>query len=279
MKLLRCLALAFVAAVSLAPSAQAVTIYREIFGRPNNNLYPLQTPVTTGDASSNDVGWADFVGATGTFNTTNAASGINGTATGRLADVANVNAGTNYDGTTGPLPIGIHFYTTAAVGPVLTFTNEYSVDPAIFSDLTFSWYQGNANVADSMQLAIQQGGQWYVSTTTFTTAALSLANFATLAELKSVAYSPTAANWATLNFDGSYNSGTKVGVSGTVLSVGAAPGADLTGTITAFGVLVQGNAGTRRFDTFEINSSVPEPGSIVLGLATVVGLAAARRRR
>jgi len=64
----------------------------------------------------------------------------------------------------------------------------------------------------------------------------------------------------------------------TPLSLGAAPGSDLSGTITAFGLYVAG-PGTRRFDTVEIDGvPVPEPASVLLVGLAALGLTCLRRR-
>jgi hypothetical protein len=206
-------------------------------------------------------------------------SGINGSQNGRPIDVANVNAGPNSDGTTGAYGRGIHFLLNDFGTPVLSMTPQYTIDPDAYESLKFSWYEGNADATAAMRLVAQVGGQWYAGATAFSTPATTLGGFAGSAVLNEVAYDSAAANWLTLNFDGSYDTGTDMGTDSSVaLSLGAAPGSDLSGMITAFGLLVEGPS-TRRFDTFEINGElVPEPTSmLLLGLA-VLGLARVRRR-
>lgn len=236
----------------------ADVIYRETFGRLPQGADDGMGGVVPNDQSVNLADWADFL-STGAFNTDIPSSGLNGSTDGRPIDVENVNAGPNVDGSTGPLPRGIHYFLTGAGAPVLSFTPEYSFDPADYEagSVVFSWYEGNAMTTDSMRLAIQVGGQdWYAHATQNTTPATTLGQFPSAAVLQQVTFDPASANWLALDFDGSYDTITDMGTASTVpLSLGAAPGASLTGEITAFGVYVEGAAGTRRFDTFEINAT------------------------
>jgi PEP-CTERM motif len=264
----------FLISCLLVSQVSAEVVYRETFGR-----------LPGSDESTNLFDWADFRPVAGaspaTFNIATSDSGINGSTDGRPIDVANVNAGTNSDGSTGALPNGIHFFLTGAGAPVLSFTPEYTVDPTLYlpGSIQFSWYQGDANAADTMRLVVRVGGQWYANASTFSTTAMSLGNFPSMAELKQVTYNPAAANWLNLNFDGVYTGGAN-GTDGTVLSLGAAAASDLSGSITAFGLLVEGAAGTRRFDTFQIDATrIPEPATIGLVLVAAAGLGLAARRR
>ena len=187
--------------------------------------------------------------------------GVNGTNSGRPIDVANVNAGPNSDGTFGAYARSVHYFLAAGGGPSLSWTPEYSINPVNYTGLTFSWYEGNANAADSQRLAVKVGTQWYVSATEFFSPATTLGQFTTNAQLNTVPYDPAAANWLTLNFDGTYDTETNTGTDSTVaLAVGAAPGSNLSGHITGYGVLIQGNAGTRRFDTFQIDGTLAVTG-------------------
>lgn len=267
----RILALLLLACCFVTPSS-ADTIYRETFGRP--------VPTTNTDESTNAFDWADFR-ANAVFNIVNSDSGINGSTDGRPTDVANVNAGLNLDGTSGAYARGLHFFLTGAGEPVLSYTPEYTLDPSLYlpGSIQFSWYEANANDADTMRLVVQVGGQWYANTATHATAPLGLSAFPTSAELKQVTYDPAAANWLELSFDGSYTGGVN-GTDGTVLSLGGAAGADLSGQVTAFGLLVEGAAGTRRFDTFQIDATpIPEPATAGLVLVAAAGLGFVARRR
>jgi PEP-CTERM motif-containing protein len=137
--------------------------------------------------------------------------------------------------------------------------------------LTFSWYQGDANVPDAFQLAVQIGSQWYASTTTFATAAQGAANFeysSSTAVLESIAFSPTAANWDILNFTPT-----------TTLSLGSVSGSDLSGNITGVGLYdAAAPSGNMRVATFTITSA-PEPSSYALLVGGLALLVIIRRKR
>ena len=264
-----------------AAAVDAATLYRETFGRPDTPVGDLSTVVYDWADHSSNGHWVPNVTTNPTDPTNIVANfGINASNNGRPIDVANVNAGPNSDATTGAYGRGLHFLLAAGLSPTLAWTPEYSVDPANYSNLTFSWYAANANAGDQMKLAVRVGSQWYASNTTFTTAALSLANFTTLAEQKQLVYNPAAANWLTLNFDGTFDPATDTGTDSSVaLSTGAAPGSDLSGTITAWGVYFPTALGTRRFDTFQIDGTpVPEPAACALLLIAGMGLIQIRRR-
>jgi PEP-CTERM motif len=244
------------AMVLLVSQASGDVIYRETFGR----------PADTGDLSVNLFDWADF-NSTGAFNTDTPNSGINGSNDGRPIDVANVNAGTNSDGTTTALPRGIHYMLNGIGTPLLSMTPEYTVDVDQYESgsIVFSWYEGNADATATQQLAVEVGGSWYAHATPKLTPTTTLGQFTTNAVLQQVTYDPAAANWLQINFDGSYDTGTDMGTdSTTALSLGAAPGADLSGSITAFGMYVTG-PGTRRFDTFQIDATPIGPACSIAG--------------
>ena len=276
---------AFLAALVVAASsatASAATLYRETFGR------PVTDPQPDADAGGNITGnifdWPTFraetVGGNALLQTVgNNATGVSGNAAaGQPGDVANVNAGANSDGTFGAYPRGLYFISQNEQAPKLMWTSEFSVNSNL-AGLTFGWRQGNDNDTAGFQLALRVGGQWVVSTATINSVGYpdGIGNFAASAQTKSVAFDPTAANWLTLNFDGTWDSTTNVGTPSTVpLATGAAPASNLSGVIDGFGLYSAIDLGTRRFDTFEV-TGVPEPSSLTL--AALAGLIVAAKRR
>src|SRR5262245_23426709 len=274
----------------------AATIYRETFGRP-----AVGSPGTTNtNILGNVFDWPMYRTVNANTNlqiqtaADNAAMGgvSSSTANGKPTDVANINAGTNEDGTTGAYGRGIYFIsnTTTLSGvtdngaPKFAWTPEFSFDPANYNNLTFSWYQGDSGTTSQLQLAVRIGGQWYASATGFanTVTSASITNFNANAQLMSLAYNPAAANWVTLAFDGTYDASTHTGTDSTLpYALGAAPSSDLSGPITAFGLLApNGGAEIRRFDTFQIDGNlVPEPASLSLALFAFVGLGRMRVRK
>ncbi len=245
-----------------ATAVQAEVIYRETFGRPDSPTTDMSLVFWDWADYSSNGHWVPNVTTNATDPTNIVANfGVNGTNSGRPTDVANVNAGPNSDGTFGAYARSVHYFLTAGGQPSLSWTPEYSLNPANYTGLAFSWYEGNANAADSQRLAVKVGSQWYVSAASFSSPATTLAQFTTNAQLNTVSYDPAAANWLTLDFNGGYDTATNVGTDSSVaLAVGAAPGADLSGNITGYGILIQGAAGTRRFDTFQIDGTLAVSG-------------------
>jgi S1-C subfamily serine protease len=79
-----------------------------------------------------------------------------------------------------------------------------------------------------------------------------------------------------LNFDGTF------ATDGTTLSLGSVLGAPLpSGTISAFGLLVDSNTDTQRVNLFQIDATaIPEPSTYaLLAAGAALGLAVLRRRR
>jgi hypothetical protein len=139
----------------------------------------------------------------------------------------------------------------------LAMTPEYSFNPADYpTGVTFSWYQGNQTSpgVQDFKLALQVGGAWYASVTTFSnTPVPNGAAFGTGSEKKSFVYDPAATNWVTLNFNGTHNVTTHASTASSVpLSLGGTPAANLSGPITAFGLYRDGTGQNGRFDSFTI---------------------------
>src|SRR5688572_12269444 len=116
-----CLLLRFVAVALMAffvPTAPAEIIYRETFGIP---------PGAGVDADALAFDWQRF------DNNGNAAGGaaVNFSAVGRLANVANINAGPNSDGTLNAYTNGI-FYLGQNPSPSLGLTTEFIFNPVSF---------------------------------------------------------------------------------------------------------------------------------------------------
>jgi hypothetical protein len=189
-----------------------------------------------------------------------------------------VNAGPNSDGTFGAYGLGWTFMD----GTVrLEYTPEFTFNPADYNpgSVKFSWYMGNAALNQPFQLAIQQGGTWYASVQTFDVAAAMTADqFQTNAELKTFTYDPDPSKWLLLNFTGSYDGGNPgTTTTSSALSLGATPGAALSGTITAFGIYRNVTGSNGRFDTFTIEG-IPEPVSLALAMIPLISATLFRRR-
>jgi hypothetical protein len=270
---------AFALVILSSVTAQADTIYRETFG--NSDTFVRKSP--------NLYGWQGVNQAGTNMDVISDQFGVDsGNNLGRPGNLANINAGLNGDGTT-DAQAGARVFWSGGSPTRLTYTPEYTVQTSLYQagSIQFSFYLGNGNANDQVRLVIKQGGVWYYSATAFNTAAISGGNFPTLAELKTLTYSPVATNWLLLNFDGTYNGGGTPAPgdpgaiktdSSTVLGSGGVPNADLTGDITAFGILSLGAGGTFnnpsgniRWDTFQIDAALTTNHSPFTLLAPQVG--------
>jgi hypothetical protein len=288
----------FSATVLCATVANAATIYRETFG--NADTVNRKTP--------NLYGWQAYSGPGALVDATSGNFGVDSGAVasnGKPIDVANINAGSNDTAADfSALAASRLFFNNTGLARFV-WTPETPVNPALYvpGSIQFSFYLGNANIADVVRVAVRtndgSGDKWYFSNAGFnsTVAVSSGANFQNAvggAELKTLTYDPAMANWQVLTFDGTYDGGgqpsgpaaVKTAASAALSSPGAAA-ANLTGNITAFGLLflpttnVFGTnpAGNVRFDTYQIDATpIPEPASCFLAVAGGLALIAARRK-
>jgi hypothetical protein len=254
-------------------------IYRETFSQ------------TAGAANTNFdfVGWSGYWSPTAqstdqgnTINTNNGATVYNnfgvGSSLGRPSGLNNVNAGANVGNTNG-FPFSSGFLSVS--NNILTYTTEYTVDPTLWNVGSISFYSGNTSNTfpkgmPGSRIAIQIGGNWYVSATNMVqnNNIANAAAFATSGQQMIFNWTTAASAWDSLTF-----------VPGTSLAVGSVLGSDLpSAPITAFGLYSDpsvntngvGGIATRRWDTYEIDGTavVPEPSSVALvliGLGALVG--------
>jgi len=149
-----------------------------------------------------------------------------------------------------------------------------------------SFYAGSTATATTggipvFRIAVQQDGNWYASTQVLYNSAnvSSAGNFSSAtvgAQQVTFNWTTAASAWDNLTF-----------TPGTTLALGGLSGGLNGDPITAFGLysdatdsLGNTETGIRRFDTYQIDSSVvPEPGSVMLGLLGAGMLMGLRRAR
>ena len=251
-------------------------IYREVFGN-----------LSTGGSNSapSSVGWAGNWGATasdasvgdapaGTFNN----FGVS-TALGKPQNLDNINAG----GPALSTANGLLFVSQAGQN-FIAYTTGYTVNQTLTPIQDISFYAGStfdtAGGIPGFRIAVQQDGNWYASTEVLANSAnvTSAGNFSSAtvgAQQVTFNWTTAASAWDNLTF-----------TPGTSLALGGISGGLNGDPITAFGLYSDatdslGNTenAIRRFDTYQIDSTVPEPGSVVLVLFGVGMLMGLRRFR
>ena len=237
-------------------------LYRETFGRPDP---------AAGNINTTLFDWQRFQ-PTGALA---GGGGVSSDSTGKPIDLPQTTtAGPVQDGTFNAYAEGWSYMDGTHR---LSMTTEYSFNPADAAPVTFKWWQGANNAAggglNDGRLAIRIGTQWYVTSQIFVNtpsvpAGAAFGNPETDptnpgASPMSFIYDPAPAKWLTLTFDGNYDPLTDTGTAGTVpLAVGAAPGAPLSGAITAFGLYRDVSGQNFRFDNFTIEGDGPQQGDV-----------------
>jgi hypothetical protein len=246
--------------------------YREVFGN------------TTGGANAllSSVGWFGDWGPTATDSSNPSPNNFG--ISSQLGDPQNLDDINGYGGPSGPPAIstanGLLFTsgTGAAINNWIAYT---TVTTGITSINDISFYAGSAADADGVvpgfRIAVQIDGNWYASTRVLgnTSPVSSAANFNSQAVQVDFTWTTAASAWDNLSF-----------TPGTILALGSTLTSPLSGDpVTAFGLYTDatdslGNSvtATRRVDTYQINT-VPEPGSVLLGLFGVGVLMSLRRSR
>ena len=229
-----------------AHGAQAVTLYREDF-----------TDLEANDGALVDVGW------NGTDSTASA---------GSSSGIFNTfhwwyNNSTIASGLT---PSG------------LTYTTENAAIPASTPLLTILWAQRLESQFDDafaeatgtgtgvdVRPAVLIGGQWYASAVPTNTGNADNTTTGGTFASQSLTFNTAAANWVLVS---------GVDAAGGV-TLGAAPGSALSGNITGVGLVSTFHQyQTVNFDFVEV-ATVPEPASLSLTAAALIGAATLRRRR
>ncbi len=245
-------------------------------------VYLQNFSATSGMSALSTVDWSAYYGSA-TTPATLATAGSSGVPANAMlsggpsapTDGPNVNATQTTAGTsTGFVPL----LSANGADQFLLETGEDPLDPAVQTPATFNWYAGSAYAGDAQQLAVEIGGQWYVSTLADAVPAGATNGmlFSTTAQRFTVNYDPAAGDWDALDF-----------AVGSPLTVGPATTAALpAGPITNFGVYatIADNSGTsvtneRTYvDSFEVTATaVPEPASA--GLVVAAAMTLRRRRR
>lgn len=225
----------------------ADVIYLENFGVVSNAL-SFGTAATLGSSTVTSLGWNANYTPTGTnaivssggeyvayrpsAPTTNALPAVN-------SGTANTNPDWGF--------FGVNSSGGAGGAPNIAWTSEYTIRKSSydFDTLVFSWYQGDASTSDNCRLAVQINGNWYATTNTFSTPAMSADNFPTTGVKETYQFTPTNTAWMSLDF--TPNSSLVLGL---VLTTNLPDG-----DITAFGWFTASAAGDNlRFDTLEIDA-------------------------
>ncbi|MCG8583432.1 MAG: PEP-CTERM sorting domain-containing protein, partial [Pirellulales bacterium] len=162
---------------------------------------------------------------------------------------------------------------------LLSTTEPGSINIAALDSIT--WDANADNADDEYRVAIQVGGVWYASNPGQSDGQTDQGANGPFVGLS---YSPasfaTASNWLVIE-------NATVGDSDP-LSLGAAPGANLSGNVTAFGLYLiagtnnEANGDHVRFDNYAINATeiaIPEPSSIGLVVLGLISLGITRRSR
>ena len=242
-------------------------IYREVFG---NN--------TTSNIDLSAIGWAGAWGGNGASSLTAPANNFGvSTAAGSPQNLDNINAG----GSALSMVNGLAFSSGAFASTTnwLAYTSGYTVNQTLTPIQDISFYAGSAANGTfgvpGFRIAVEIDGNWYASTAVLgnTTGVSSAANFGSQAVQVMFNWTTAASAWNSLTF-----------VPGTSLLLGSVLSSPLpSDPITAFGLYSDAEPGTtgpgnatRRFDTYQIDSSVPEPGSVMLALLGVGVLAGLR---
>jgi len=153
------------------------------------------------------------------------------------------------------------------VSPALVYTEEFVVERDRLQVDSISWDQATNGGTDSFQVALEIGGDWFVSDEVFTGPNNSSSGtFDTNAMQMSLDFQ--AALWRSLAF----TPGSTLGAPGSLVALP-------DGDITAFGLYGSFNA-TMWFDTYTIEAtSIPTPAALPAGLAMFSLIAMRRRRR
>lgn len=260
----RLFCLAFAGSLLLTLPGQAAILYQQTFG----NVGP-------GNGQVSAVGWSLYATSSAVDHTGD--YGPLAGSTGAPTNLSNVNSSVvTASQTNGYASYGIAtasgiclFLPNATEAGVSGF-GSVNLNPASYSDLSFSWYQGDGLNVDQ-RLAVQIGGNWYATANTFVNQ-INFASFDSNAVQKSFSFDPTAALWRDLTF----TAGSSLTISGSNRIL------DLpSGAITNFGILGQSSAsgtGNVRFDSFSV-VGVPEPGIFSLVSLAAVGLLFGTRKR
>jgi hypothetical protein len=124
----------------------------------------------------------------------------------------------------------------------LIYTTEYTVDASTYSEVEFKYdlrRHSSYSSTPQVSIAVQVGGNWYVSKTIYTSTSTTFAT-------KTLVYDPAKENWDTLNI--------------ATAARGSTASADLSGNITGFGLYSDsGNVGndcTAEYDNFTVNGTI-----------------------
>jgi hypothetical protein len=239
---------ASLASLSLAQSV----IYRETFGNKagNNSLSALSANINSWNAYETTVSSATTRGVVS-----------NGAGASTTLD----NAGTGFSSLS--LTNGFVYTETINI-PYLVVTTALTLNQSQYSGITFTWDAKNNNAASTQRIAVQIGGNWYVSAQTFSTSTNTWT-------AQSFSFTNTSTAWIDLTAQISSNK-LPDSVAATSLT-SALP----TGNITSFGLYLGKFNDTQRIDTFAITATaIPEPSTFaILSGVTALGLAGMTRRR
>lgn len=227
-------------------NSRAEVIYRENFGVESNAL-PFGTAVTLSSNVLADLGWHDDYSSTAHGSDATVGGDYvsyrpSAPSTNTLPAIHSGDANTNADW-------GFFGMNSTGLGgpPNIAWTAEHTISSTTydFNTLAFSWYQGDSSASDECRLAVQIGGNWYATATTFSTPSMSAGSFPTAGIKQTFNFTRTNTAWMSLDF-----------IESNVLSLGTILTTNLPdGDITAFGWYNSSSANDNlRFDTLEIDA-------------------------